>query len=488
MRTPTVLTVVAGLVAATAAAGLMPRPPELGRRQTGDADLAATARAAAGDPEGLRGLAVAVVDGGRVRVAGLGDRAPGGPAVEPGTPFEIGSIAKPLTGMLLAHQAVAGVVRPDDRLTAVLPDVTGPAGEVTLAELASHRSGLPRLPLDSPGAMLSTWWATSTAGNAYAGNDVDRIVADARGAEPDDDRGAVSYSNFGAALLGQALAARAGVGYPELVGRDVLRPLGMAATVVATEPGHLPGDRAEGATASGRSADPWLGAGYAPAGVGVWSTAEDLVRLVAAMLAGTAPGADAATPRFDAGDDSRIGYGWFTSRHHDREIVWHNGGTGGFRAYVGYDRAADRGVVVLGNTTRDVDPIGLRLLDVRGAAASESTGLDGWIGAALALTLTFLGGLSLWSTARRGKDRVTVLSDAVWAVVSLGLAHRFGDWSVVPGWLWPLGTALAGVAVVPAVRRWRALPVVAGAPAWRRWTGAALSAAFAGLAVVVILT
>ncbi|AYF29503.1 serine hydrolase [Micromonospora tulbaghiae] len=362
MRTPIVLAVAAGLAASAVAAVRKPRPPRLGPQRTGDADLAATVRAAVDDPEGLRGLAVAVVEGDRVRVAGLGDRARGGPAVEPGTPFEIGSIAKPLTGMLLAQQVAADAVDPDDRLAAVLPGVTGPAGGVTLAELASHRAGLPRLALDSTGATIRMWWAASTAGNAYAGYDVDRIVAVAANTEPGGDCGTVSYSNFGAALLGQALAARAGVRYPELLRRDVLRPLGMAGTLVATDAGHLPAGRAEGATAAGRAADPWLGAGYAPAGVGIWSTAEDLARLTAAMLAGTAPGADAATPRFDAGEDRRVGYGWFTSRYGDREIVWHNGGTSGFRAFLGFDRAADRGVVVLGNTTRDVDPIGLRLL------------------------------------------------------------------------------------------------------------------------------
>ncbi|MFI2712064.1 serine hydrolase domain-containing protein [Micromonospora sp. NPDC018662] len=485
MRTSTVLTVAAGLAAATIAAGLMPRAPELGRQQTGDADLAATVRAAVDDPQGLRGLAVASIDGGRVRVAGLGDRAPGGPAVEPGTPFEIGSVGKPLAGMLLAHRAATGAVRPDDRLRAVLPGVTGPAGEVTLAELASHRSGLPRLPT-GPSTLARNWWTSVTAGNAYAGADVDQVVADAGGTEPDGARGTVSYSNLGTSLLGQGLAAQAGVGYPELVRRDVLGPLGMTATVIATDATHLPGGRAEGATAGGRPTEEWVGAGYAPAGVGVWSTAEDLARLTAAMLAGTAPGADAATPRFDDEGDRRIGYGWFTSRHGDREIVWHNGGTGGFRTYVGYDRAAGRGVVVLGNTARDVDALGLRLLGVRGEAARESTGLLGWIGAGLALAFSVLGGLSLRSTARRGPDRLTVLSAAVWAVLSLGLGHRFGDWSVVPAWIWPLGAALTGVATALAARRWRGLPLVAGAPPWRRWTGAVLSAAFGALTVVVL--
>ncbi|WBB72559.1 serine hydrolase [Micromonospora sp. WMMD1128] len=485
MRTPTVLTAVAGLVAAAVATGLMPRAPELGPRQTGDADLAATVRAAVDDPRGWRGLAVASIESGRVRVAGLGDRAPGGPAVEPGTPFEIGSVGKPLTGMLLARRVAAGAVRPDDPLRTVLPEVTGPAGEATLAELASHRSGLPRLPT-GPAALARNWWASVTAGNAYAGDDVDRVVADAAGTERDGERGTVSYSNLGPSLLGQGLAAQAGVGYPELVRRDVLGPLGMTATVVATDRGQLPAGRAEGATTGGRPTAEWLGAGYAPAGVGVWSTAEDLARLTAAMLAGTAPGADAATPRFADEGGRRIGYGWFTSRYGDREIVWHNGGTGGFRAYVGYDRTAGRGIVVLANTARDVDALGLRLLGVRGDAASESTGLPRWIGAILALAFTFLGGLSLWSTARRGPDRLTLLSAAVWAVLYLALGHRLGDWSIVPGWLWPLGAALTGVAAALAVRRWRGLPAVAGAPPWRRWTGVALSAAFATLAAVIV--
>ncbi|MEV0002232.1 serine hydrolase [Micromonospora sp. NPDC050980] len=222
------------------------------------------------------------------------------------------------------------------------------------------------------------------------------------------------------------------------------------------------------------------------AGFGVWSTAEDLARLTAAMLAGTAPGADAATPRFDDEDGRRIGYGWFTSRYGDREIVWHNGGTGGFRAYVGYERATGRGIVVLSNSAHDVDALGLRLLGVGGDAANESIGLPSWIGAALALAFTFLGGLSLWSTARGGPDRLTVLSAAVWAVLSLGLGHRLGDWSLVPGWIWPLGAALTGAAAALAARHWRDLPVVAGGPSWRRWAGSALSAAFAVAAVVVI--
>ncbi|WP_433390467.1 serine hydrolase domain-containing protein [Micromonospora sp. KLBMP9576] len=486
MRKPTALTLVIGLVAAIAAVGVMPRAPRLTAQSTGDAALAADVRAATPDPEGLRGLAVAVLDNGQVRTAGLGDRDPAGRPVRPDTPFEIGSITKVLTGMLLAQQTASGAVRPDEPVGALLPELTGPAREVTLAELASHRSGLPRL-ATSAGDLVGTWWANLTGGNPYAGQDVRWLVDAAGDEEPGDGRGQVHYSNFGVALLGQALATRAGTSYPQLLERELLRPLGMAATVVVTGGDGLPAGHAEGATAGGRAVDAWAGAGYAPAGIGPWSTAEDLARLLGATLAGTAPGADAATARFTRDDDSRIGYGWVTTRYGDREIVWHNGGTGGFRSYLGFERATGRGVVVLGNTDRNVESIGLRLFGAPGGHADGGVApLPVWISAGLAVLLTFLGGLSLLRATRRAPDRLTLAPAVAWAVLYLGLAYPLGNWSVVPGWLWPVGAGLSAAGIVLAAYRWGGLPSLAGAPPWRRLTSTVFSALLAALAVVVI--
>ncbi|MET7749602.1 serine hydrolase domain-containing protein [Micromonospora sp. NPDC005367] len=469
MRKPTAIALVVGLVATAAGFLIAPGAPSLGGRHTGDAELAAATRAALDGARGYRGLAVALVEPDRVRTAGLGDLAPGGPPVEPGTPFEIGSIGKTLTGMLLAHRATTDAVRPDDPLGVVLPQVTGPTREVTLAELASHRSGLPRL-ATSPVDLARLAWTNLSAGNPYARWDVDRVVDAASEESPGDGRGEVHYSNFGVALLGQALAAQAGTGYPELLDRELLRPLGMTRTVVATGPGRLPADRAAGTKLNGRPADPWLGGGYAPAGIGVWSTAEDLARLLVGLLAGTAPGADAATPRFTEDDHTRIGYGWFTSRHGDREVVWHNGGTGGFRSYLAIERATGRGVVVLGNTEHDVDRIGLRLLGVPDDPTEDGPDvpLAGWIGAALALGFSFLGGLGLLRAARRMPDRLSLAGSAVWAPLYLALGHRLGNWSLVPGWLWPLGFGLSVAGLVVAARHWPTLPTIADPPAWKR--------------------
>ncbi|MCZ7375355.1 serine hydrolase domain-containing protein [Micromonospora sp. WMMC250] len=490
MRRTTVTVLVVALIAGLVGVALMPRVPRLGGQTTGDRDLATAARSATPDPSGLRGLAVALVENGRIRTAGLGDRDLTGRPVEPGTPFEIGSVTKAFTGMLLADQVSAGVVGPDDRLGATWPEVTGPARDVTLAELASHRAGLPRLAPGSPLGWARILWSNVSGANPYAGQGVDAVRSATDRVDTDDDeRGQVHYSNLGPSVLGHALAAKAGVAYPALLHDRLLRPLGMTATTVATRDHDLPPDRAHGSRAGGRPLDPWAGAGYAPAGAGPWSTAEDLGRLLAAILAGTAPGADAATARFREDDDTRIGYGWFTTRHGDREIVWHNGATGGFRSYVGLERATGRAVVVLGNTDKGVEPIGLRLLGVLPKEADSATSMVlPWTGAGLAVALTFLGGLSLLGTARRRHlDQVTLLAAAVWAFAYLGLGHRMGDWSMVPAWLWPLGVGLSAAGVALAATRWRALPVVDARVPWRRLLSVASSVGAAVLAVVAVL-
>ncbi|MET8121151.1 serine hydrolase domain-containing protein [Micromonospora sp. NPDC005189] len=488
MRRTVVTALLVALVAGLVGAALMPRVPQLGTQVTGDSDLAAAARAAVPDPKGHRGLAVALVENGQIRTAGLGDRDVAGRPVESGTPFEIGSVTKVLTGMLLADQTAAGVVRPDDRLGATWPTITGPASDVTLAELSSHRAGLPRLAPGSPLGWARILWSNISGGNPYAGQDVGSVRTAADRVTPDGGRGEVHYSNLGPSVLGQALAAKAGVAYPDLLEERLLRPLAMTATVVATRADDLPADRAHGSRAGGRPLDPWLGAGYAPAGVGPWSTAEDLARLVAATLDGTAPGADAATARFSEDEDNRIGYGWFTTRHGDREIVWHNGATSGFRSYVGFERATGRAVVVLGNTDKGVEPIGLRLLGLpEEEAAAAAPSVTVWIGAGLALAFTFLGGISLLRTVRRsGLDRVTLAAAAVWAFAYLGLGHRTGDWSVVPAWLWPVGVGLSAAGVALAATRWAALPVVDARVRWRRVLSVATSLAAAVLAVAAV--
>jgi CubicO group peptidase (beta-lactamase class C family) len=115
--------VVAIAAAALAALLFAPGAPALGDRHTGDADLAARTRAVIDDTNGLRGLAVASVENGQARLAGLGDAADGRP-VDADTAFEPGSVTKTWTAMLLADMIEAGEVRTADTLATLLPGRT----------------------------------------------------------------------------------------------------------------------------------------------------------------------------------------------------------------------------------------------------------------------------------------------------------------------------------------------------------------------------
>ncbi|MET7419072.1 serine hydrolase domain-containing protein [Dactylosporangium sp. NPDC005555] len=482
MRNRIVAIVALALLAGVAALLAAPRPPHLAGAVTGDAALAAQLRAAAGDPDGYRGLAVALIGPGGVRTAGIGDRGDGGP-VTADTPFEIGSIAKAFTGMLLADSGVA----PGERLRTLVPSVTGPAGDVTVDELSSHRSGLRSVPVTSVGQAARLYFANLGGGDPYAGQDRDWLLRTADGQRPGGGRGTMNYSNFGAAVLGQALAERAGVPYPRLLRDELLGPLGMSATTVSSDGTALPAGHASGSTASGRKVEPWRGAGWAPAGIGVWSTAADLARLVTAVHAGAAPGLDALTPRHTVDDRERVGHGWFTTRYDNATLTWHNGGTGGFRSYLAVDRGTGRGVVVLGNTDRDVDPIGRRLLGVTPPGPADPS--RSLLKVLVTVGLSLIGAAGLFVSVRlaaRGHiDRVRLATSVLWSAVMLLLAYRAGDWLAVPVVVWALGVAATVAALCPAVPSWRTLPLVTGRP-WLRWTGAVVSAAVAASAVVLV--
>ena len=216
----------------------------------------------------------------------------------------------------------------------------------------------------------------------------------------------------------------------------------MSETLLTVDADHT--GLASGSTGAGRTVGAWSGAGYAPAGVGPRSTATDMARLMTAMLSSTAPGFTAATPQFTDDDGSRIGYGWFTDSYGDREITWHNGDTGGFSAYVGFDRTSTQGVVVLGNTDRQVEWMGLRLL---GAQPPEGYA-------------------------------------ALGAVAGLLFTHRMGEWLTIPPPLWALSAGLAAAGATALALRWRHLPLMAAGPAWSRWTRTALSAALSVLVLI----
>ncbi|WP_304451212.1 serine hydrolase [Nocardiopsis sp. YSL2] len=331
--------------------GLLVRPhtPALSTDESGDAALLDRARPLFADGVHDR-VSVVEIAGESTRFAHFG--------ADDATSYEIGSVSKALNGLLLADMIERGEVSEDTELGALLDLDGAPAASVTLAELAGHRSGLPRLsprPRDAFGA-----WAAAMTGRDPYRFDVAALVEQVAAADTSG-RGEVSYSNMGAAVLGQALAARAGTDYADLLRARVLDPLDMDATVLPASPAELPTEAIRGTNGKGRSADPWLARAYAPAG-GVRSTPGDMALLARSLLFGDPPGAEAMRPRWDDGEGGRVGLGWFVDDHGGTDVTWHNGGTGGFSTMVALDREGGRAVVVLADTATGVEPQALGLL------------------------------------------------------------------------------------------------------------------------------
>ncbi len=309
------------------------------------------------------GIVVGVSEHGHRRFISYGNRASGGLPLDGRTEFEIGSITKVFTGILLANEVTRGEVRLDDRIGVLLPPgVHAPEHNgipITLVDLSTHSSALPRMPTNIKPA---------DANNPYADYTTDQLYAFLSGATLPRDPGAqYEYSNFGAGLLGVLLARKAGAPYPEVLTRRVLAPLGLADTRTSLSPEQA-GRLARGHSASLAPVAGWDFDALAPAGA-LRSTAQDMLQFLEENLAPeTTPLARelrlATEPRRGTTiPNTRIGLGWHITDLKGRSIVWHNGGTGGFHSFIAFERDSGRAVVVLANASQDIDDIGLHVMD-----------------------------------------------------------------------------------------------------------------------------
>lgn len=474
---------VVGVVTFLVALLIVPSPASLADADgsTGDVDLARSVRQAAGDA-GLRGVAVAMVGrDGDVVFAGLGDSGnPDRPEVDQDTLFEIGSISKALTGMLAADLVGSGDLKLDTTLREIYPgrQFDDPAvAALTLEELLTHTSGLPKLPMN-PQLMLRASLSQVAGISPYSETPADILDAMGNASVDGDKRGKVNYSNLGMAIAAHAIATVQQSTYPRLLRERVLQPLGMKATFISGTD-QLPADRARGTKANGAHMDDWDSAGYAPA-VGVWSTSADIAKLLRAVMDGSAPGASATKPRKEDGD-STVGLAWFTGVGDHDDVIWHNGGTGGFRSFTGFDTEAGEGVVVLGNTDTDVDDIAVELL-----TGDEATDLVvPWLGLGIVAFLLFAA-----IVAAKLKDRSQLIIEIASGTALLALAWRIGPWGWLPPLVWAFSAAVAVAFWSLRLRRWNELPWHVKGGWWRpslRIAGAAGSLAVAATVVATVL-
>jgi CubicO group peptidase (beta-lactamase class C family) len=312
------------------------------------------------------GIVVGLLDGDGPRVLAAGRSGREGVALDGATVFEIGSATKVFTATVLEEMVGRGEVRFEDPVSLYLPrHVRVPreeAREITLVDLATHRSGLPRMPLNFFPADLKNPYADYTVEKMYtflSEHELQRGI----GSEWD-------YSNLGMGLLGHALCLKAGMTYERLVRSLILDPLEMDHTGIhLAPPAEAPA--AQGHNAQGEPTPAWDFPTLPGAGA-LRSTARDMLLFLAANLRENGETINEAlrrtheirTPGVQPGLSMALG--WIVNtRFEDRPIVWHNGGTGGFHSFIGFDPAGGRAVVVLTNGTQSIDDIGFHLLDTR---------------------------------------------------------------------------------------------------------------------------
>lgn len=292
-----------------------------------------------------------------------------GAEVDADTLFEIGSMTKVFTSLLLADMVLDGTVSLDDPVAKYLPEGASlpqrNGKTITLRNLSQQDSGLPRLPDNLSPADVANPYADYT--------EQDLLAFLARYELPRDIGSQYEYSNLGVGLLGYALSRAAGTDFETLLRTRILEPLRMDDTAIALSPDQQ-ARFATGHDEYMRPTSAWDLSVLAGAG-GMRSTTADMLIFLKAALDPASPIAPAMTLSLTErrkGPGFEAGLGWMIVPAPQGEVVGHGGGTGGFRSYMAIQPAADRAVVVLTNSA--VEP------------AAQDIALHALIGAPVAKT------------------------------------------------------------------------------------------------------
>jgi len=306
-------------------------------------------------------LFVGIVDENDVEYYYYGETAKDENPIDENTIFEIGSVTKVFTTLILADMVEKGEVNLNDPIDKFLPEgVSTPSKNgrtITLFDLATHSSGLPRMPDNFPISDM----------NEQFQYDREEMYDSLSKVELSREIGSeYEYSNFGVSLLGHILSLQAGQSYEELLQERVLDKFGLESTCVKqcdelrdrfAKP-HLFGFPANELNLS----DDMSGAGE------IRSSGKDMLTFLSYAMGlkdSDLRSSFELTQKVNRQIDDKlsIGLAWHMLQKEDRTIIWHNGATNGFTSFVGFDPESNQGVVVLTNSLNIVDDIGVWLLD-----------------------------------------------------------------------------------------------------------------------------
>lgn len=259
--------------------------------------------------------------------------------------FEIGSITKVFTAVLLADFITESKIGPTDKLQDYFDFDLKEAGKITLTQLASHTSGLPRLPsnFDFSSANSHDPYKnyTATMLNSYLKN---HLTLDHQPGTQ------YAYSNLGTGLLGYILTLNTQTPFEDLLRHRIFDKYGMHRSSTNTPTNNasvVKGLNPEGGITSSWNFDVLAGAGA------VRSCTADLAQfMVANFDSANTVLSRTHKPLFKVNDQLEIGSGWHIIRLNDkRKVLGHSGGTGGFTSSMAVDISRSEGVVILSNVS-----------------------------------------------------------------------------------------------------------------------------------------
>ena len=308
------------------------------------------------------GLSIGYIEGKHSGMVHLGSANRAGKKPNDLTVYEIGSVSKVFTGLMLADAVVRGEI--DLNATADVANTAGirlPSREgrsIKWIDLSTHRSGLPRLPGKFEPTDLK---------NPYQNYDSKKAAAFLNQYKlPRQPGASQEYSNLGASVLGYLVAQQAGRSYQQLLQKRIAEPLGMTDCAVSLSRDQrqrlaTPHDK------FGSVTKPWTFSNLPGAG-GIRATMRDMLRFAQAQLdpptGKLGEAIELAWKQHRDADASgpAMGLGWVIAG--DGQTRWHNGQTGGSHSSIFINRQLNCAVVILCNTAvkNEVDQLAMQLV------------------------------------------------------------------------------------------------------------------------------
>jgi len=279
--------------------------------------------------------------------------------IDSGKQFEIGSVSKTMVAFLLANSIQQGQLPTEQTVGDVWPEANQDVADIKLIDLATHHSGLPRLPDN----LLNQNQTLDNINDPYAAYGLERLQQALQQTTVAPDV-TYQYSNFGYGLLAETMAKVHQTTFKDLIQSELFEPLKMTNTGLAIKPNQY-SNLIAGHRIDGESVPHWHFDALAGAGA-VVSTVDDMVNYLKALMQPNQnwqPVVDRLlTPQHTLSPGTAQGLAWILEDYKEKTLVWHNGQTAGFSSFVGFTSDSKRGVIILSNQARTVTNLGKRLL------------------------------------------------------------------------------------------------------------------------------